>query len=887
MRVTCPHCGTRIQVRAEAAGKRGRCPNADCRQVLQIPMLNESGAQGKSEAIPPIVVRSASSRSAVKPVSDSTSRGGVKKKIGKSRARKRRNGRPLMTMVIGGFLFVLVVGVGFVARTWSTLPELQAAGAPAGNESQQSAEANYAKDLLPFIQTYCGDCHTNGAHEGDFAFDQYKDLAALKNDRSFWVKVLKLIKLGAMPPADADQPTAEERQRAIDWLDHQLFYVDCNSVQDPGRVTVRRLNRTEYNNTIHDLFGVQFRPADDFPSDDSGHGFDNNGDVLTVPPLLMEKYLAAAEQVSTEVVPLGNPVFALRKILGSETTGQGNVQNSSRYLISTGSADGQFEVPRPGPYKLHIYARQDKAGDEDAKLEVKFGGQLLKTISVTQNRGFQKFTFDVKPGKGKQEVSAKFINDFYDPKAKSAKDRNVEVAAFELEGPLNELPEDRQSLLLTRILPGEERTAHQAAIENLTPFLPRAFRRPVTEEEINRYALLTEDLVKGGESFEQAMRVTLQAVLISPHFLFRVEGGRRIEGPNEMLDDYALASRLSYFLWSTMPDDELIELARQNKLHEPAVLRQQTERLLKSPRSQALIENFAGQWLGLRKLVTTEVDPDTKLFPEFTNDIRMDLWKETESFFGSIVQNDASVYDLLDGKYTFLNERLAKFYGIDGVTGPEFRRVDLANQPRAGVLTQGSVLTLTSFPNRTSPVKRGEWVLANIFNDPPPDAPPQVPALDDTTSANPNLTFREQLELHRKGPNCASCHVEMDAIGFGLQSFDAIGRFREKEGEHPVDASGKLPGGETFDGPIELIQILRGQKTRFGRCLTEKMLTFSLGRGVEWYDRCTVDNIMTRLEKDDRFSTLFFEIVSSAPFQSRTYRELPGSDARHAKVSSN
>jgi hypothetical protein len=322
-----------------------------------------------------------------------------------------------------------------------------------------------------------------------------------------------------------------------------------------------------------------------------------------------------------------------------------------------------------------------------------------------------------------------------------------------------------------------------------------------------------------------------------------------------------------------MPDAELFQLAKDGKLHEPAVLEQQTLRMLKDPRSDALIANFSGQWLGLRKLATNEVDPDPKLFPEFTKEIRMDLWKETETFFGAIVRSDASFYDLLDGKYTYLNERLAKFYNIPNVTGPEFRRVDLANYPRAGVLTQGSILTLTSYPNRTSPVKRGEWVLSNILGDTPPDPPPLVPAIDSTAAANPNLTFRQQLELHRADPGCASCHIEMDAIGFGMQTFDAIGRFRTEENKQPIDASGKLPNGESFNGPLEMIAILRKNKTKFGRCFVEKMTTYATGRGVDWYDKCSVDAIMQRLEQDDRFSSLVLGIVTSAPFQSRKYRD--------------
>jgi Protein of unknown function (DUF1592)/Protein of unknown function (DUF1588)/Protein of unknown function (DUF1585) len=369
------------------------------------------------------------------------------------------------------------------------------------------------------------------------------------------------------------------------------------------------------------------------------------------------------------------------------------------------------------------------------------------------------------------------------------------------------------------------------------------------------------------------MNLTMQAVLVSPHFLFRVEGGRRRDAGVEMLDDFALASRLSYFLWSSLPDDELFELAGQNRLHAPDVLKQQTLRLLNHPRADALVSNFAGQWLGLRRLTTKDVRPDAAQFPGFDDQLRLDLWKETELFFGSIVRSNGSIYELLTGRYSFLNERLARHYGIEGVNGPEFRRVNFKDQPRAGVLTQGSFLTLTSHPARTSPVKRGEWVLTNLLGDAPPEPPPSVPTLEQTQAANPTLTLRQQMERHRADPACANCHRVMDAIGFGLENFDPVGRWRDRDSTQPIDAKGALPTGETFDGPIELVAILNQRKADFGRCLTEKLLTYALGRGVEWYDKCAVDDILARLKTDDRFATLILAIVESAPFQMRRVQE--------------
>jgi hypothetical protein len=368
------------------------------------------------------------------------------------------------------------------------------------------------------------------------------------------------------------------------------------------------------------------------------------------------------------------------------------------------------------------------------------------------------------------------------------------------------------------------------------------------------------------------MQITLQAALVSPHFLFRVETDKREQTADgrQALNDFELASRLSYFLWSSMPDDELFQLAEQGTLHEDAVLEQQVRRMMADPKSYALIQNFGGQWLNLRRLATDDVAPDPEKFPEFDDALRRDVWHETELFFASVVREDRPLTELLTARYTFLNERLAKLYGIDGVDGDEFRRVDLADGHRAGLLTQASILTLTSYPTRTSPVKRGQWVLENLLGDKPPDPPPLVPGLEETQKANPDLSVRQQLEIHRADPTCASCHKLMDDIGFGLENFDAIGRWREEDGGQPLDTTGTLPTGESFSGPIELIAILSGRDQEFAACMAEKLLTYALGRGLEYYDKCTIDEIVQESEANDfRFSSLLTSIVRSEPFRMR------------------
>ncbi|WP_437226474.1 DUF1592 domain-containing protein [Planctomicrobium sp. SH661] len=841
MRVRCPHCDHRFQVDDAARGLRGKCPHPACGKGLRIPLARVPA--------PPF------------PTAVSTPPSG--------RFPARRLVAPGVVLA-GVLLATLLLHQGETPLPSSGQTLLAGESSPPP-PAPAPAAANYETDLKPFIQKYCADCHGNGSQEGDFALDRYADLESIQKDRAVWTKLLKLVELGSMPPSDATQPSPEERAAAVSWLDHQLFYVDCSTLQNPGRVTIRRLNRTEYNNTVNDLLGIEFKPADNFPSDDVGHGFDNIGDVLTVPPLLIEKYLAAAEAVSKAAIQARSPKYFEQKFATGSLKTEGSVHPGSDEMVfvSRGRVLAAATFPRDGEYQLRIQAFQDRGGQENAKMAVKLGESPLTTIEVKNSRRFEELTIPFQASAGPAEFSIEFLNDFYDEKAEKHRDRNLHVGSIELEGPLDVTDEERQRVSLTRSLPDENRSVRQAAAENLHAFLPRAFRRPVTDEELARFSGLVELAVEQGGSFEDGMEVALQAILVSPAFLFRVEGGRRQSGEVEILDDYALASRLSYFLWSSCPDDELFELAQENRLHEPEVLKEQTNRMLRDPRAQQLVSNFAGQWLGLRKLDTRDIAPDPEKFPNFTPEIRKDLWKETELFFGSIVEQDRSILELLTAQYTFLNDRLAQYYGIEGVEGPHFRKVDLAGRHRAGLLTQGSVLTLTSYPNRTSPVKRGEWVLSVLLGDAPPPPPPAVPGLDETSTKNPDLTFRESLILHRADPGCASCHKTMDEIGFGLENFDAIGRWRTEENGRPVDASGALPDGQTFNGSDELIRVLIGRRDDFARCLTEKMLTYAIGRGVDWYDRCAVDDILQSLEKDDRFSTLILGVVNSAPFQSR------------------
>jgi len=592
-----------------------------------------------------------------------------------------------------------------------------------------ATEEAFRSHVVPVVEDYCVDCHGEDDPEGDVSFHDLGSPDRVLENREAWEKAFRLLRIDGMPPRDYDpRPSRDERTALVKWLDLKLHHVDCELVDDPGRVTIRRLNRTEYNNTIRDLLGVDVRPADDFPSDDVGYGFDNIGDVLSLPPLLLEKYVDASEKIAEAAI--------------------------------------------------------------------------------------------------------------------------------------------RRQIVFTR--PSDGKTVEQAASEIFRRLMPRAFRRPVDESEVDRIVRLVTFATKRGDSFERGVQVGLQAVLVSPHFLFRIEydpepGNAKA---HHRISDYELASRLSYFLWSTMPDDELFRLAKNGTLHEAKVLGGQIARMLKDPKADALVENFASQWLNLGNLA--EVTPDSRLFPEFTPELRADLVRETQMFARAVFREDRSLLDFLDADFTFANQRLAKHYGIDGVKGDQLRRVALPAGQRAGVLTHGSILTLTSNPNRTSLVRRGKWILDNVLGMELPEPPADVPSLEDGAKKSGATSLREQLKIHRENPACASCHDTLDPLGFGFENFDAIGRWREKSEGNPVEAGGTLPGGESFSGPIELVQILKKREQDFAQLVTQKMLTYALGRGLELPDSCTVDDVVADLQENDyRFTVLVRGIVHSRPFLMR------------------
>jgi mono/diheme cytochrome c family protein len=733
--------------------------------------------------------------------------------------------------------------------------------------------ATYAKNVLPFLTKHCFACHGNGKKKGGMSFDKYRDDESVLKDRATWDLVVEMIEKKKMPPKEKPQPSAAEAKEAVHSIETVLASLDCTKSRNVGRVTLHRLNRAEYNNTIRDLVGVDFKPAADFPADDVGYGFDNIGDVLTMSPILLERYLAAAEAILDQAIVIADPPKAAKDRLGGlrATFGAGQVpqkKGGAPYLHSKGEITGRSNVDA-GDYVIRAEVHSDAAGDEPAKGVLRVNGTDLTPFEAKATSADSAATIEgkLRLEAGATRVSVAFLNPYTDP-ADATKKRQLYVRSIVLDGPHNPpplvYPESHRKLMGTNVNAGLK--PREAAREIVARFATRAFRRPVTPDEVERLLKMYDKSDKDGDRFENRVRLALYRVLVSPHFLFRVERdpANAESGKAYPISEYALASRLSYFVWSSMPDDELFSLAGKGQLLKN--LEPQLRRMLKDPKSSAFVENFVGQWLTLRNLA--DVAPDPKVFPGFDDALRSAMSKETELFFNAMLREDRNILDFIDSDFSFVNERLAEHYGIEGVKGEAFHRVKLPAN-RGGILTQASILTLTSYPARTSPVQRGKWVLEQILGTPPPPPPPDVPAIDDGQVLKGSL--RQVMEQHRTNPVCSSCHQRMDPIGFAFENYDAIGRWRDKDGKFDIDPAGVLPDGKTFRGPAELKIILKGKKDLFARSLSEKVLTYALGRGLEYYDKCAVDKIVAALDKNDyRFSVLLTEVVKSEPFLMRT-----------------
>ncbi len=750
------------------------------------------------------------------------------------------------------------------------------------DEGPASGPVTLADHIKPVLQQYCFDCHNAEKQKGDVNLVEISKNANLQANREIWEKVVSSVEAGDMPPEKKPQPSGQQRDLLLHFVDGQLSKLDCTTEKNPGRVTLRRLNREEYRHTIFDLLRVNFDPQD-FPNDEVGYGFDNIADVLSVSPMLMEKYMDAAEEVAkrTIVTAVDKPV--IKHVKGSEFQGLkaeagSPTEGGSLAFMREGEATHAIEFPAKGEYKIRIRATGDQAGTEPPKMAVRLGDKTLGVVDVgakgSKSSVYQLIAKVEQPGWNKLAIA--YTNNYSDqdnPDPKLRGDRNLYVESVDVEFPPGEaaLPESHRSIIPTLPAAGEERAA---ARKYLAPLLRRAYRRPVDGEEVERIAKFVDLALDHKGTFTEGMQVALEAILSSPQFLFRWELDVARGKPGEVreLSDFEVASRLSYFLWSSMPDEELFQLADKGALRKDGNLEKQIARMLKDWRARSLVNNFADQWLQIRNIY--EVSPDPQTFPKWNDELRGLMKEETERYFEAIMQEDRSVSDLLDSDFTFLNEKLAKYYGIEGVSGNEFRKVQLpANSPRGGVMTQGAVLLATSTPTRTSPVIRGKWIMEQILGTPPPAPPANVPPLTEQKVVDQSASLRQRFTEHSQKAECAACHRLMDPLGFALENFDAIGSWREKDGKFPIDASGKLKDGRKFKDAKELKAALKSGD-QFVSTFAEKLMTYALGRGLDFNDRCAVKTVVDQAKsQDNRFSALVMGIVTSDPFLKRKISE--------------
>jgi len=777
----------------------------------------------------------------------------------------------------------------------------------------QTGAAAAAPAPRALLDQYCVTCHNQAAKTGGLALDAL-DLARVSDDNDVWETVVRRIRTGAMPPAGMPRPDKALADGVVSWLETELDKAALEH-PNPGRPTLHRFNRAEYRNAIRDLLALEIDVASLLPADNAGYGFDNNADALSLSAALIERYLAAAAKISQ---------MALGRIRGSpapETVfvptdrNQGIRFSDDLPWGSRGGLAFRYYFPVDGEYEFQIRPTQGGAGGgyrvavgdqldvslDDAQVWTKtlgpeFGrrrrGQRPEPQAQDRARDKDRdkmvldalrFSVPVKAGPHLVQVylvakTAAFVEDLFDPSLRREPYRSrgqtyissVTVAIPSADAVAGagviDTPSRRRLLVCNPATADDEAPCAKKIIATLAR---RAYRRPVTGQDLQvPLSLYREGASKGG--FEAGIELALRSILVSPKFLFRFESQPQTIAPNTpyRITDLELASRLSFFLWSSIPDDALLDAAANNTLHQPAVLKQQVKRMLADPKAWALVENFAGQWLHIRNVAAFRPSPET-LF-HFDDNLRKAFERETQLFFESIMRENRSVLDLLDADYTFLNGRLAKHYGIPGVYGEHFRRVSLPDDSvRRGLLGKGSILTGTSRPNRTSPVIRGKWILENIFGTPPPPPPAMVPELEEVRDPRKVLPMRERLAEHRANPVCASCHQQMDELGFALENFDAIAEWRDiYSSGAPIDASAELSDGAVFKGPTELRTVLLNHSDEFLTTMTEKLLTYSLGRGLEASDAPAVRQVKREAVRADyRFASLIQGIVTSTPFQ--------------------
>ncbi len=761
-------------------------------------------------------------------------------------------------------------------KIWTFIVVSALSGAAFANDSKSAAvkggssSSGFDSVVKPLMTRSCVPCHNASVASGSVNLVPFNKETTLAEHREAWDRILLKIRSGEMPPPGSPRPPQDKVDAVVEYLTGEFEKADRNIKPDPGRVTARRMNRNEYSNTIRDILGIDFRANEDFPTDDSGEGFDNIADVLSISPLLMEKYVAAAEKIAARAVgsiALPKPVKAVY---------EPNANNLQR--INVGTIEADHRVDFDGDYDILVGMPGERGKDaKPVQLGFFVDGKLVHQVQVETKPSdlvyfspFSDVTFRVPLPEGEHKLRVEFLNDDFiqtlDENEYYKSKVNKYPSTISITGPFPSKLEKASRKKIFICDPGTGNACVEKIVANLAR---RAYRRPVTPDETASLMKLVALAKSNGEDVEQGIQLALQGMLVSPNFLFRIERNADPKNPEKIhrINDFELASRLSYFIWSSTPDEELLKLAETGKLHEDQVLTAQVKRMLADSRSVALADNFAGQWLEIRNLDSIKPDPDK--FLSWGPELRNAMKTETKMFIMHMLRENRPMSEFLNARYTFLNDRLAGFYGIDGVTGSEFRKVDLASDQRGGILTHASVLTVSSYPTRTSPTIRGQYILNNILGTPPPPPPPDVPALD-ASKVGSEVSLRKQLEEHRNNPVCASCHARMDVLGFALESYNGIGKWRTVDGKFPIDSSGVLPGGKKFETANEMKAVLLDQLPDFSRCVTEKMMVYALGRGLQLYDRPTINSIQVKLKENNyQFQDLVFEIVRSLPFHSR------------------
>ncbi|MBM4014781.1 MAG: DUF1592 domain-containing protein, partial [Planctomycetes bacterium] len=700
-----------------------------------------------------------------------------------------------------------------------------------------AVQIDFARDVLPLLRDSCIDCHGGKEPAAGLALDGVIDEAGARASVGIWRRVREQLRRGAMPPPEAPAADAAQLAAARAWLDTRLGAGPGSWPLDAGSTPIRRLNRAEYGNTVRDLFDLPLQPETKLPADEVGYGFDNIAELLTVPPLLLEKYAALAEEIAAAALPGPQLRTAVVRRFEAETlptTLRDSFQ--SRHfanLYSAGKVNLDVELPRAGEYVVRACLSADQAGPELARFAFSAGSrELLRGEVACDASGDERHEWRGALEGGPQRLAVAFLNDYYvaDAPDPRQRDRNLRIDWIEVEGPLDPFPPTPAE---RRLFPcgGDHPHGRECAPALLRRLAARAWRRPPNALEVGQLLALVDDALAAGDPLIDSLRHAVAAVLVSPRFLFRTELDAAPDDPaaRRPLDDFELAARLSYLCWSSLPDDRLQALAEQGLLRDPAILADETRRMLRDVRSAALVGNCLAQWLQLRMLATAAPDPVE--FPAFDDPLRESMRLETELFLEAIVREGRPLSELLDADFTFVDERLARHYGIAGVTGAAMRRVRVVEPARRGLLGHASLLTLTSNPARTSPVKRGKFVLERLLGAPPPPPPPGVGVLDDSREASAAATLRERLAAHRADPGCAGCHQKMDAIGFALERFGPTGAWRDRDGPHPVDDRATLPDGRELRGPADLREVLL-EDDALTRTLAEKLLTYALGRGL-------------------------------------------------------